>query len=68
MKFKEYIIIYIIIFNITRARALARLLHLPFFQRAKLLIREPVLGPNRSHSHNPIPVVHGEDLNSGGTE
>jgi hypothetical protein len=43
-------------------------LHFPFLQRAKLLVREPVLGANRSHSHSLIQGVHGEDLNGGGNE
>jgi hypothetical protein len=40
-------------------------LHLPFLQRAKVLARGRVLGPNRSHSHSPIRGLHGEDLNGG---
>ncbi len=41
-------------------------LHLPFLQRAKVLARGDVFGPNRSHYHSLIRGLHGEDLNGGG--
>jgi len=46
----------------------AQFLAVSIFQRTKLPVREPVLGPNRSHSHSLIRGVHGKDLNGGGNE
>jgi hypothetical protein len=46
----------------------AQFLAVSIFEHTKLPVREPVLGPNQSHSHSLIRGVHGKDLNGGGNE
>jgi hypothetical protein len=52
----------------TPMTSFAQFLAVSIFEHTKLPVREPVLGPNHSHSHSLIRGVHGKYLNGGGNE